>query len=90
MFYVSFLALPSKRCCKSTLRRLVLRNEAQRDTVCWASQAQHQPTIHSFTTLLLGREGFILSAQKSQNLFLNILFINHYTLRNLFTKQIID
>ncbi len=24
--------------------RLVLRNEAQHDTVCWASQAQHQPT----------------------------------------------
>jgi len=35
---------------KSTLCRLALRNEAQHDTDCWASQAQRQPTIYSFVT----------------------------------------
>ena len=35
---------------KNTSYRLALRNEAQHGTACWASQAQHQPTIYSFAT----------------------------------------
>jgi hypothetical protein len=40
---------------KNKDRRLVLRNEAQYGTVCWASQAQRQPTmriLQSFSRLM--------------------------------------
>jgi len=33
---------------KSTLYRLALMNEAQHDAICWASQAEHPPTLYSF------------------------------------------
>ena len=38
------------------LCRLALKNEAQHDGDCWASQAQRQPIIYPFATpSLLGR-----------------------------------
>ena len=40
---------------KDKYRRLALRNEAQRDAVCWASQAQRQPTKGLLRHPLLGR-----------------------------------
>jgi hypothetical protein len=39
--------------------RLVLRNEAQSNSACWASQAQHQPTKEFLRHPLLIEEGFL-------------------------------
>ncbi len=35
-----------------------MKNETQRDIVCWASQAQHQPTIKLKETMAVEKEGF--------------------------------
>ena len=45
---------------QNTICRLELRNGAQHGTICWASQAQRQPTMGLFRSSIAGRGDFFL------------------------------